>query len=244
MEQDSDESISPEQEKYLLQTLPDIQKIISRKLGKAHRAFVEDIKQRVFLKLWRWKLNQLKQRENKNLSDEEWQKIAHVTTQNEVTEFFREKYTRRDVVFSQMDESTKQTVFSAQSNQTLEGNSQAEICSQMKLVWKSAQSLSLRQKYAYFLQFRAFIIEFITCKCCRIEELAEFFEIDKTELSQVIDNLPFSDDEIGRRLEIKLGGETLQPKQIWEARAKAKIKLARNLSEYVCDERTFVQRRS
>lgn len=239
MEQKSDEFITPEQQKYLLLVFPGIHKIISRRLGKAHRSSIEDIKQRVFLKLWRWK----KEESEKNLSREEWQKLANVVARNEVTEFFREKYTRRDVLFSQMDEDAKTAVFSTESEEKLQGNTRAETCSQLKLVWKAAQTLTLRQKYTFFLQFRHFIIEFILCECCSIEELVRYFETNREELSRIIEKLPLSDDEIGRQLEQKLG-EGLSPKQIWEARAKAKIKLAKILSGYISDERLFIQRRS
>lgn len=260
-EEKDDESISPEQLEYFLKTFPGIYKFVSRKLGAAHRSSAEDVVQRVFLKLWRWKKGQLANYKNGNgnsengigktdkidLSAEEWQKMAKAVARNEVIDFFREKYTRRDVVFSQTDEETRERIFSVPDkspDQNPEGNSRAEMCSQLKLIWKAAQALSsVRQKYTYFLQFRDFIIEFIVCGCCSIEELAVYLETDENGLNRIISELPLTDEEIRRLIE-KNFGEKLAPKQIWEARAKAKKKLARKLAEYISDERLFIQKGS
>lgn len=263
-----DESISPEQIQYLLESLPNVRRFVARKLGKAYHSAVEDILQRVSLKLWRWKQARLNGSEheynnknsNKNgnenlsansegkelsLSAEEWQKMASTIARHEVIDFFREKYTRRDVPFSQLDEDTKEKIFSVASHapdQNPEGNSRAELCSQVRLIWRAAQHLaSVRQKYAYFLSFPDFIVEFIVCECCSIEKLAVYLETDEKGLSQIVSNLPLTDEEIGRLLEVNFG-EQLSPKQMWEARAKAKRKLAQKLVEYISDERLFIQR--
>lgn len=237
MKKDDEESVSPAQEKLILETFSYIHKIISRKLGSRHQDSVKDLEQRAFLKLWRWKLTH---REN-DLSGEEWQRMANVVAHNEVAEFFREKYTR-DVLFSQMDEQTKEEVLSVESSNILAGNSVPEIRSLLALVWIAAQTLTLRQKYTYFLQYPDFIVEFIIVGCCSIEELTVYFETTEKKLSQMIDNLPLSDEKIGSLLEEVLS-EKLSPKQIWEARAKAKAKLVSRLKDFIYNERLFVQRR-
>lgn len=234
-----DSAVSPAQEQYILQTFSYIHKIIFRKLGAFHRDSLEDLKQRVFLKLWRWKIRQ----SERNLSDEEWQKMAHVVARNEVTDFFRKK-DNRHILFSQMDESVKEEVFSVASPETVAGNSETEIKSLLHLIWKLAQELSLRQKYAYFLQYPSFIVEFVAAGCCSIKELAIYLEVSRQELSEIIDSLPFSDEEIGELLERKLGGrQKISRKKIWEARAKAKAKLAGRLKEFIPNVRLFVRRR-
>ncbi|MGI8469515.1 MAG: hypothetical protein ACR2N3_13785 [Pyrinomonadaceae bacterium] len=234
---DEDEPVSPAQEKLILETFSYIHKIISRKLGSRHRDFVKDLEQRAFLKLWRWKMAH---GEN-DLSGKEWQKMANVVAHNEATEFFREKYTR-DILFSQMDEQTAEEVLAVESTDILAGNSLPEIRSLLALVWIAAQTLTLRQKYAYFLQYPDFIVEFIVVGCCSIEELAAYFNATEEKLSEIIDSLPLRDEKIGRLLE-EILGEKLSPKQIWEARAKAKAKLASRLKDFIYNERLFVQSR-
>lgn len=236
-EDDEDEPVSPAQEKRILATFSYIHKIISRKLGSAHRDSIEDIKQRVFLKLWQWKIGQ----SEKNLSDEEWQKMAHVVANNEVADFFRKK-DNRHILFSQMDEGTEEKVLSVESTDMIAGNSLPEIRSLLALVWIVAQTLTLRQKYTYFLQYPDFIVEFIVVGCCSIKELAAYFNATEEKLSEIIDSLPLRDEKIGRLLE-EILGEKIAPKQIWEARAKAKAKLASRLKDFIYNERLFVQSR-
>lgn len=237
MKTEEDKTISPAQEKHILEAFSYIHKIISRKLGRRYQNSLEDIKQRVFLKLWRWK----RERNAQDLSDEEWQKMAHVAAVNEVIDFFRKK-DNRHIPFSQMGDEIKTEVLSIESSDALIGNSPAEIHSLLILVWVAAQNLTLRQKYAYFFQFHDFAVEFITSGCCSIEELAEFFEVNEKALWEIIEALPFSDEKLALILSEKLGGAAVAPKQVWEARAKAKAKLAKNLRVFFINERLFVER--
>lgn len=232
-----EESVSPDREKDFACVAPLVHKVISRKLGSRHRDSIEDLKQKVFLKLWRWKKDQ----GVNDLSEEEWQKLANVAAHNEVTDFFREKYIR-DVPFSQMSDQMQQEVIEIESFEVLAGNSKPEICSLLTLVWKAAQNLTLRQKYAYFLPFSDFIVEFILCECCSIGELAFYFEVRESKLSEIIDRLPFSEANIGKLLEEKTGGK-IAPKQIWEARSKAKARLAADLRDSIFNERSSVAKR-
>lgn len=228
------ETVSPAQEQFIFQTFPFIHRIIYRRLGVKHRGALDDLKQRVFLKLWDWK----RQHSEKDLSDEEWQKMAHVVAHNEVTDFFRKK-DNGNILFSQMEEDAREEVLSIESSETLAGNSAAEIRSLLKLIWKLSQTLSLRQKYSYFLQFRRFIVEFIVYGCCTIKELAAYFEVTEEELSRIIDELPLPDEKIGKLVAVKepaTPGENIPSHKIWEARSKAKAKLAKRLKEYIRNE--------
>lgn len=237
-EDTEEESVSSHREKDFACVAPLIHKVISRKLGSRHRDWVEDLKQKVFLKLWRWKEDH---KFEDDLTEEEWRKLANVAAHNEVTDFFREKYIR-DVPFSQMNDAMQQEITEIESYEVLAGNSKPEICSLLKLVWRAAQKLTLRQKYAYFLPFSDFIVEFILCECCSIEELAFYFEVSESKLSEIIDRLPLSEENIGKLLEAKLGGK-IAPKQIWEARSKAKARLAAALRDSVFNERSSITKR-
>lgn len=231
------EAVSPDEEKILILVAPLVHKIISRKLGARHRDSVEDLKQKVLIKLWRWH----NQHEGAMLSAEEWSKLAQVTARNEVIDFFREKY-RRDVPFSQLNEIAEQEIELIESTDELPGNSGPEVRSLLKLIWRAAQNLTLRQKYAYFLPFSDFIVEFIVGECCSIKELAAYFEISESELAVIIDRLPLSEAEIGKLIAEKIGRATT-PKQIWEARAKAKARLAAQLRDILFNERPPVGKR-
>lgn len=237
MEKEAEESILPLDERQIAETLPYIHKIVSRKLGKRYRNSVEDVKQRVFLKLWRWRRGN----PEKNLSKEEWQKLAHVVSINAVIDFFKKKDNRL-IPFSQMNQEIEREVFSIESPDALIGNSLAEIDSMMALVWVAAQDLTLRQKYAYFFQFHDFAVDFISSGCCSIEELAEFFGVEKEELLKIIAILPMSNEKLEQVLAEKLQ-QRVTPKQIWEARAKAKAKLAKALKAFFINERLFTERR-
>ena len=94
----------------------------------------------------------------------------------------------------------------------------------------------------YFLPFFDLIVEFIVCRCCSLEELAFYFEVSESELSEIIDRLPFSEENIGKLLEEKIGGK-ITPKQTWEARSKAKARLSAALSDSVFNERSPVAKR-
>lgn len=237
-EKNGEETVAPFVDEDLRQIAPLIERIIARRLGALYRDAVEDLKQKVFLKL----LNRKKAHAAENLTKEEWRKLANVTAQNEVIDFFRAKYSR-DVPFSQMNEAMELKVYSQQTPEPIAGNSQPEVCSLLKLVWQAAQNLTLRQKYSYFLQFSDFIIEFIVCRCCSIEELARYFEVNEQGLSAIITELPLADASIGNLLERKLTVK-IAPKQIWEARSKAKMKLAASLKDSVFNERPFNPKRN
>lgn len=235
-------AVSPTQEKRLLQTHNLVHRIVFRKLGCSHSDSVEDLKQRVFLKLWRWKST----RGDKDLSEEEWGKMANVVAHNEINDFFSEQH-KHDSLFSSMDDNAEEaSAVTASSNfasNNQAGNSSVETGSLLRLVWKLVQSLTLRQKYAFILHQPDFIIDFIAAGCCSMKEFAEYFEISDEEFSRIMESYQLSDEQIANLLQQKLGRKTL-PKNVWEARAKAKAKIAKKLAAYISDGRLSVERKS
>lgn len=221
------------QEKHLLETLPLIHRIVAYKLGAKHRDSIEDVKQQVFLKLWRWKAK----RSEKDLSESEWRNLASVTTYNKVLDFFS-ACRRRPLLFSQIDENIEEIelrLLFSESNQEppfSSGLLSVEAQSLLLLVWRSAQDLTLRQKYAFFLPNPDFIIDFISAGCCSMKELADYFTATEREVSAITEGDSLPDKEIARMLEKKLG-QSVSAKNVWEARGKAKSKIAKRLAVFL-----------
>ena len=230
------------QEKYLLQSLSIVHRIVKGKLGFAYRDSVDDLNQQIFLKLWRWK----KARSDKELSEVEWEKLASVTAHNEIIDFFTSSQ-RRMILFSQIDENTEElhlSVISSVNNQEPQpGSPSIETRSLLLLIWKSAQNLTLRQKYAFMLNNPDFIVDFIAAECCSMKELAAYFDITIKELSAIAGNNSLPDKEIAEILEKKLN-KKVSPKSVWEARGKAKAKIAKRLAELLNNVGTSDERKT
>ncbi len=110
-----------------------------------------------------------------------------------------------------------------------QGSSAIETRSLLLLVWKAAQNLTLRQKYAFMLHNPDFVVDFIVAGCCSMEELTDYFEVTIDELLVILESDPLPDKTIAEILEKKLGQKVF-PKSIWEARGKAKAKIAKKLA--------------
>lgn len=229
-------SVSKTQEKYLLQTLDLIHQIIARKIGKLHFDSIEDVKQQVFLKLWRWK----SERRDKELTEEEWLRFANTATHNEINNFFSNKHNQM-TPFSQIDEGSEEAFHSNESATLNNSHSQetapVETQSLLRLFWKLSQSLTLRQRCAYFFHQPDFLIDFISSECCSMKELADYFEITEAEFLDILERYPLSDEKIAEFLEEKFN-KKISIQNIWKARSEAKKKLAKLLAGYIGDERT------
>lgn len=219
LQETSTSSNSAYQEKFMLQALSNFKGFIIYKLGSVYRDAVEDITQKVFCKLWSWK-----NRNNKELDYEEWQKVINVTVHRELAEFFSQKY-RQDLLFSQALTNAEESFLTNNSFQSfnyyLEGNTEAETRSLLLLIWKGLQTLSLRQRSAFLLHNSDLLTELIIHKCCRTSEIAEILEMSEAEMSLLLNFLPIEDEKIILVLETKLK-QTVTPHQLWEARSKAK----------------------
>lgn len=215
----NDVPISPKQEKFIIEALANVRKLIVYKLGTLYRDSVEDLSQRVFFKVWSWK-----RKNERDLNYEEWQKFINVTVQREIADFFTEKY-RKDLLFSQFETPIEaDSIHINQPDQQLEGNTEIEIASLLKLIWQAAQNLTLRQRYAFILSNSELMLWLVTAQCCTTKELAGFLELEIAEARQLFDVFPLSDERITLMLENKLK-EPVSREQLWDARTKAKTKL-------------------
>lgn len=234
-----DSDTSATQEKYLLKTRKLVRQIVSRKLGRFDYDSIEDVEQRVFLKLWRWKSSH----EDKELSEEEWLRFANTVTHNEVNDFLSSKH-NRTISLSQLDEDTQEIILSnSPSKNDFQVNSIVETRSLLLLVWKLVQNLTFRQKYAYFLHQPDFIIDFIAAECCSMKELADFFEVTEEDFSVILEIYPLSDVRIGELLKKRFSKE-FSIQSIWKARSQAKAAIAKKLAVYIFDERLSGKRKT
>ncbi len=221
--QASNNDVSGEQEKLLLETIPIIRRIAGSKLSSLYHDSVEDITQKVLLKLWKWKSG----RSDKILTGEEWKKLANTATQNEVNTFYSHG-SKKETRLS--DTETTEDLFFKLPNSKIEGNTELEVRSLLVCVWKVVQSFTLRQKYSILLQNQEFIVDLITTNCCKISDIADALNLEKDMLAQIIRQLPLPDDEICKIFETATG-EKITPKQMWESRSKAKVKLLAELKK-------------
>jgi len=221
MKKDNTYSLSV-QDTYFLKTLPLIRRIAIRKLRGSYRDAVEGMIQRVALKLWRWKLRY----PGKNLSEDEWQRLANSATQNEVKNFYSSRL-RKEISLSEISE--EEIVVLNKTQTHFLGDTTAELRSLLVQLWTAMQQLSQRQKYALLLRNADYITDLIVNEVSSLNEIAESLSLSREELKEVIANLPLSDEQIRILLEIKLK-QKITVKQVWAARNKAKIKLKNALS--------------
>ena len=205
--------IPAEQEKYLLETVPLIRRIVGRKL---HRSFIsasDDISQKVFLKLWKWI-----SKSKKELTSEEWQKLANTATQNEIKTFYSHK-SNQEILSIDDEEAIREDGFAF-----VEGDTELEVNSLAVSAWDEIKNLSFRQKYALLLQKQELIFYLVASKCCQTDEVALHLQLSNERFLEIFQLLPLPDEKISE-IYFEVTNEKLTTKQIWEARSKARTKL-------------------
>lgn len=203
----------------LLTNFPLISKIVKRGLYYSQNA-AEDVSQKVLINLWRWRTKDI----DRNLSEEELTKISVRAAQNEVVQFYRSNGKKNQTT----DYLEELAVPPSDSAGLVEGNTEKEVNSLAILAWNEVKLLSLRQKYALLLQKQELIFYLVGSRCCQIQEIADDLELSKEKFVEIFQMLPISDERIGE-IFYDVTGEKLTPKQIWEARCKARKKLAKVL---------------
>lgn len=213
------------QEEYFLQTTPLIRQITYSKLNSSYYDAVEDIAQKVLLKLWQWRVR----RAANDLSADEWQRLANTATQNEIKTFYTQKF-HSEVPLSQVedDESIPRSRIDKFTVNEIEGNTSAETRSLIVFVWKGINELTFRQRFALLLQKPELITQLIASGQCSIGEIAGKLSLSEPELLQILEELPYSDEQVAKAYE-KACGEKLETVQVWKARSKARLKMAKIL---------------
>ncbi|HRH40134.1 MAG TPA: hypothetical protein PKY82_00725 [Pyrinomonadaceae bacterium] len=212
--------VTATQEKYFRNTFPLIHLIVSQKLTALYTEYGEDIKQKVVLSLWKWKLK----RPEKELSEEEWLKLSNTSTTNEIKRFYSTQMSQT-VSLSDISENVPSDNFpdSLLTNPPT-GNTNTEVRSLLLEMWKAVKKQSLREKAALLLPNRKIINYFYYHRCCDITELAGALELNPDEFKLLYHSLPLSDTEIGLWLGKKLNQE-IKADQIHKARHRMRGKL-------------------
>lgn len=211
-----------QQEKYFLNTFPLINQIILKKVGFVPSRLVDDLVQQVRFKLWRWK-----QTQQKEITFDEWQRLANVAANNEVIDYQRKKE-NQNILFSELAEDQQSFPLRFHQQVSVEGETNYESLTLLLLLWRKFQQLSLRQKYAFLLNKYEFVNFLLKFGCCTPKEVADSLALSENEFIELLKQIPLNDAAILNLLAEKFG-EQLTEEQIWTARSKAKANLMKSL---------------
>lgn len=226
------------QEKYFLNTFPLINLIVLQNLNAYYSDYVEDIKQKVVLSLWKWKLS----RSEKELTEVEWLKMANTSTRNEIKRFYSDQI-HLSISLSDVKETDSGSKLSEKlQTPSPAGNTASEVDSLLRQTWEIVKNQTLREKYALLFKGREIINHLFYYKVCGIKEIADSLELTKDDFLKIYQTLPLSDYEISlllaQNLQIKVTADNVV-KSRQRIRAKLK-KLQKTFHEQNIDERTFV----
>jgi len=223
------------QEKYFLDTFPLIHHLASRKLSAHCHGTVEDIAQKVMLKLWSWKTL----RSERELSEDEWRRIANTTTQNEIKRFYGDKSQREVSLSATKENGDFARLIEKLLQSEIEGNTDLELRSLLLQIWKSILNQSLREKYALLLKSRELLNRLFAHGCCKIKEATDVLDLTKEEFIEIYRSLPLSDADIAVLVERKLNQPTTS-ENVLKARQRARAKIRNDLACENINGKSFV----
>jgi hypothetical protein len=169
------------------------------------------------------------QRSERDLTEEEWQKLANRAAQNEINRFYSGK-SQREVPLSEINENIDSHRLTDKSVKfEIEGNTNLELSSLLTEMWKSILNQSLREKYSLLLKSREILNHLFAHQCCKIKEAADVLDLTKEEFLEIYQSLPLSDADIAVFLERKLKEPTTS-ENVMKARQRAKAKIRKILA--------------
>ena len=201
----------------LLATIPVVQKIVRRKTVSVWQSEASDLVQGVVLRLLKWR-NKYREK-SEEMSPDEWQSFAAKTTYNEINRHF----TNNPLVDVSLD-----SVQEATAEESLEGESETEVCSLALEVWQEICSLSLRQRQALIFGSQELVVYLLKAGITDAK-LAENLNLTIEEWAEVKDRLPLKDFQIGELLRTLGNPKSVQElaKSMKKARHEARAKLRR-----------------
>ncbi len=198
---------APPTEGPFLAAIPIVQRIVDRRRSQMNSTNAPDLVQEVALRLWRWATNHKEKSEG--MSDDEWRAFAARTAYNEVSRSFsRERTPIADV--------DPDDVYAMEAA-SIEGQTEIEASSLIRLVWQGICTLSLRQRRALLLHSQELIIYFLQTGITE-KQLAKTLDFSEKDWNDVCDRVPLTDAEIAERTEGTAGS-------IKKARYEARVKL-------------------
>lgn len=189
-----------------LVALPVVHRIVSRRRSLLDVASRSDLVQEVALRLWRWRRKH--HEKSGRMSDDDWRAFAARTAYNEVSRSF----SRERTLVANADPDDVPAIGTA----AIEGQTEIEVSSLIRLVWQGICTLSLRQRRALLLHSQELIIYFLQTGITE-KQLAETLDFSERDWNDVCDRLPMTDAEIAERTE---GTAGLIKKARYEARVK------------------------
>lgn len=213
--------ISSIQENLYLRTFPFIRQLTAQKLSRFCFEAIEDITQQVMLKLFQWKTRRV----DRELSQEEWLRLANTATQNEIRRYYaNQKRQQNDFPREAGGNGYVSWLIDKAPKYRIEGNTDEELRSLLFNLWKTLQLQTQREKYALLFGKVEIIRYLILYRCCTIDELAEALELTKPDFLSIYKSLPMPDQEIAGILGNKLNRQ-ITSETIWKARQRARKKL-------------------
>lgn len=200
-------SSAPPTESPFLAAIPIVQRIVQRRQSQMNSANASDLVQEVALRLWRWTTNHHEKSES--MSDDEWRAFAARTAYNEVSR----SLSRERTAIANIDTDD----VSAIETTPVEGQTEIEVVSLIRLVWQGICGLSLRQRRALLLHSQELIIYFLQTGITE-KQLTETLDLSEKDWIDICDRLPMTDAEIAERTEGTAGS-------IKKARYEARVKL-------------------
>lgn len=205
----------------LLATITVVQKIVRRKTVSGWQSEASDLVQGVVLRLLKWRDKY--QEKSEEMSPDEWQSFAATTTYNEINRHYSNN-SLTDVPLDSVQEAT--------TMQSLEGQSEAEVCSLVLEVWQKICSLSLRQRQALLFGSQELVVYLLKAGITD-EELAEKLNLTMKEWAEVKDRLPLKDFQIGELLKDSGNRKSVEAiaKSMKKARHEARLKVRRSIEK-------------
>jgi len=200
-------STAPPTESPFLAAIPIVQRIVRRRRSQMNSTNASDLVQEIALRLWRWTTNHHEKSER--MSDDEWRAFAARTAYNELSRSLSRE--RKPIANIDPDD------VSAIETTPVEGQTEIEVVSLIRLVWQEICLLSLRQRRSLLLHSQELTIYFLQIGITE-KELAEILDMTESDWNDICGRLPLTDAEIAERTEGTAGS-------IKKARYEARVKL-------------------
>lgn len=200
---------------YLLAALPVVQKIVRRKLLGSWSRDGADLVQKIALRLWAWRENNLSRDEKMSL--EEWQAFAARAAYNETCSHFTREAVRKSEPLD--------LAAGVELNEKVLGNTSAEFQSLVNFIWQAVCRMTLRQRRALLFHSQELIVYLLRGGISE-KMLAEALEIETREWSKTITQIPLADADIARLESVNSGkGLATSAGSIKKARHEARLRL-------------------